>query len=245
MKVSALTPDQWNTLKQYRLNKDPLPAYQGIQVSSFFQEDEMERFLTDRLKSMGTDNRMVAASLFMKRYAFVAAMGLYSMTYWNRKLNLAPDNLIMVDGEKNGLWIPQFYLKDSTVYEFTSPEEKQTYIKSLFSDHLNKIMDSLKKPAKLILWENIAVYIFWVYENDDFLPNEEMRGKREEDFRQLLLDENSHWFGQYHRNPLSRYYSPKKNEELRVRKTCCFSYRLENGEQYRCKTCPQTCRVKS
>lgn len=250
--MNALTEEQWDTLKKYRFHREWDPAFKGEEVSSFLGEIDMKAYLTGRLLAIGTDDLKVAASLFMKRYAFIAAMGLMAMTYWNKKLNLNPENLILVDGEKSGLWMPQFYVKDASVTEFTSLEAKQEFIQSIFQNHLDRVIQSLKKTTKLsnlILWENIAVYIFWVFENDDFLLTEGMRKQRDEQFRQLLSDENSQWFGRYHKNPLARYYSGKVNvegltENVRVRKTCCFSYRLENGEQYRCKTCPQTCRVK-
>ncbi|MGM0753697.1 MAG: siderophore-iron reductase FhuF [Bacillota bacterium] len=250
--MNALTQEQWATLEKYRFHKEWSPAFKGEEASSFLDEQGMKSYLTDRVASIGTDDLKVAASLFMKRYAFIAAMGLMAMTYWNKKLNLKPENLILLDGDKNGLWMPQFYIKDASVTEFTSHEEKVKFIRSIFQGHLDKVIQSLKKTTKLsnlILWENIAVYVFWIYENDDFLLSEGMKKQRDEQFHHLLLDENSQWFGRYHRNPLARYYSGKVNvegvtEKVRVRKTCCFSYRLENGEQYRCKTCPQTCRVK-
>lgn len=55
-------------------------------------------------------------------------------------------------------------------------------------------------------------------------------------------------FGNYHANPLKRYYYIKRDkehlqEEVRIRTTCCLSYLLD-GASNRCKTCPQTCSVK-
>ena len=250
--MNSLNNKQWEVLKKYRFHKEPIPSIKGEEASSFLDGEEMKAYLSHRLSLIGTDDLKVAASLFMKRYAFVAAMGLMAMTYWNKKLNLKPENLIMVDGDKNGLWMPRFHMKDASVSEFTSPEEKVEFIRSIFRDHLDQVIQALKKATKLsnlILWENIAVYVFWIYENDDFLIDKGMRGQRDDLLLMLLSNENSQWFGRYHKNPLARYHTSKVYvegvpEEVRVRKTCCFSYRLENGEQYRCKTCPQTCRVK-
>lgn len=250
--MNALSQIQWETLEKFRVHKEWLPAFGGEEASTFLSEKGMKAYLSDRSSVIGSADLKVASSLFMKRYAFVAAMGLMVMTYWNKKMNLTPDNLVIVDGDKNGLWMPQFYLKDASVTEFTSYEEKAAFIESIFRGHLNHVILTLKKVTKLsnlILWENIAVYVFWIYENDDFLVEEGMRKQRDAQFRQLLSNEFSHWFGHYHKNPLARYYRSKVNVEhvadkVRVRKTCCFSYKLQNGEQYRCKTCPQTCRVK-
>lgn len=218
-----------------------------------FDEGEMVRYLEGRFSLMGAHDLKTAGSLFMKRYAFVAALGMLAATFWNRKLNLSPDNLVLVDHvNENGLWLPKVCLKDDEAGEFTSTSEKEDFIQSLFSDHLDKIIGVLKHSAKLpnlILWENVAVYLFWIYENDAFVTGKTIHDRKERDFAQLLSDENSHWFGMYNKNPLNRYYTEKERvegleDEIRVRKTCCFSYRLENGEQFRCKTCPQTCKVK-
>ncbi|MCR8847681.1 siderophore-iron reductase FhuF [Rossellomorea sp. SC111] len=249
--MNTLNAQQWEFLRKYRFHAST-QALNGEEATSFLDGGKMKAYLSHQCSQIGTDDLKVAASLFMKRYAFVAAMGLMTMTYWNKKLNLKPENLIMVNGDKNGLWMPQFHLKDASVAEFTSQEEKVSFIQSIFRDHLDHVIQSIKNATKLsnlILWENIAVYVFWIFENDDFLLDEGMKRQRNDQFQALLSDENSHWFGNYHRNPLARYYSRKVNveeltETVRVRKTCCFSYRLGNGEQYRCKTCPQTCLVK-
>ncbi len=249
--MNSLTEEQWDTLGKYRFHASTA-AVQGVDASTFCDGDEMREYLSHRLSLIGTDDLKVAASLFMKRYAFVAAMGLMAMTYWNKKLNLTPENLILVDEDKNGLWMPHFHLKDASVTEFSSLEEKNEFIQSLFRGHLDRVIQSLKKATKLsnlILWENIAVYVFWIFENDDFLMNVGMRHRRDDQFQALLSDENLQWFGRYRTNPMAKYYSRKVNVEgvmdmVRVRKTCCFSYKLKDGEQYRCKTCPQTCLVK-
>jgi siderophore-iron reductase FhuF len=253
MKQASLTEEQWGLLQQYRFHRGDFPAPGGTRASELLDEQEMVGYLKDRLSLMGAVDLKTAASLFMKRYAFVAALGMLSATFWNRKLNLSPDNLVLVDYVNDkGLWLPQFYLKNTTVEEFASWSEKEEFIQSLFDEHLDKIIGVIKRSVKLsnlILWENIAVYLFWIYENDAFLTDEKLRDIKEKDFEQLLSHENSHWFGAYNKNPLSRYYTEKVRvegleNEIRVRKTCCFSYQLENGEQFRCKSCPQICKVK-
>jgi siderophore-iron reductase FhuF len=253
MMQASLTEEQWGLLKQYRFHRGVPAASDGINASELLDEQRMLSYLKDRISMMGASDLKTAASLLMKRYAFVAAMGMLAATFWNRKLNLSPENLVLVDYVNDkGLWLPQFYLKDSTVKEFARWSEKEEFMVALFSKHLDKIIGVIKRSVKLsnlILWENIAVYLFWIYENDAFVTDECMLDKKKSDFAQLLNAENSHWFGSYDQNPLSRYYTEKVKvegleDEIRVRKTCCFSYQLENGEQFRCKSCPQTCRVK-
>ncbi|MEL3972490.1 IucA/IucC family C-terminal-domain containing protein [Rossellomorea oryzaecorticis] len=253
MNPASLSDEQWALLNQYRFQKwDPSDA-DGTGASLLLEDGEMVRYLEDRFSLMGADDLKTAGSLFMKRYAFVAALGMLAMTFWNKKLNVSPDNLLLVDHVNDkGLWLPQICLKDTSVQEFTSWSEKEEFIRSLFSEHLDPFIGVMKRSVKLsnlILWENIAVYLFWIYENDELITDENILVKKERDFARLLSDENSHWFGAYNKNPLNRYYTEKVrveglDDKIRVRKTCCFSYRLENGEQFRCKSCPQTCKVK-
>jgi ferric iron reductase protein FhuF len=251
MRKASLSEDQWALLEQYRFLKG-IPSVPGGTAASrlLSGEGEMVRYLEDRFALMGSSELKTAGSLFMKRYAFIAALGMLAATFWNRKLNLSPDNLVLVDHVNDqGLWLPRIHLKDPSVGEFTSFAEKEEFIRSLFAGHIDKMVGVLKRSVKLpglILWENVAVYLFWIYENETF---ETDREHKQHDFAQLLSDENSHWFGEYEMNPLKRYYTEKvkiegMDDEIRIRKTCCYAYRLENGEQFRCKTCPQTCKVK-
>jgi ferric iron reductase protein FhuF len=251
MRTSSLTEEQWALLAQYRFLKGA-PAGPGSTEASrlLSNEGEMVRYLEDRFAMMGTSDLKTAGSLFMKRYAFVAALGMLAASFWNRKLNLLPENLVLSDHVNDkGLWLPRIYLKDPGVGEFTSFGEKEEFIRSLFAGHVDQVAGMLKRSTKvsgMVLWENVAVYLFWIYENDAFTSERE---QKQDDFAQLLSDENSHWFGAYKKNPLKRYYTEKvkvegQDDEIRVRKTCCYSYLLENGEQFRCKGCPQTCKVK-
>ncbi|BCB05524.1 siderophore-iron reductase FhuF [Bacillus sp. KH172YL63] len=241
--MTSLTEEQWGFLRGYRLYHDLSGEAKGVTPRSLMSEEGMISYLSDRMPLIGTDDLKVAASLFLKRYAFTVALGLMAMTYWNKRINLSPDHLLLTDGEKNGKWMPFFHLKNSTVTECVSHQDKVDYIQSIFQGHLTPLVQVLKKATGMsdaILWENIAVYVFWIYENDDFLGDDRTRKERDEQFSELLSHQNSTWFGRFKKNPLARYHTSKAKEEVRVRKTCCLSYMVEDGEQYRCKTCPQT-----
>ena len=78
--------------------------------------------------------------------------------------------------------------------------------------------------------------------------DEEVRERAKEDFHYLVLEAPGSLFGNYHENPIKRYFVQKRyiehlQEEVRVRTTCCFSYLLE-GSPKRCKTCPHIYKVK-
>ena len=100
----------------------------------------------------------------------------------------------------------------------------------------------MTKQSKHILWGNIAISLFWLYET--VLPkieDVEIQNRAKEDFHYLISEASGTLFGNEHTNPLKRYYHKKVyiedlQEEVRVRTTCCFSYLLK-GTTKRCKIC--------
>jgi siderophore-iron reductase FhuF len=251
--ASSLSNEEVELLKNYRFLPKIEHSFIYIEASKLTNSKALRSYLTERLSSMRIDDIKVAASLFIKRYAFLAVIGLFSMSYWNKKMDLSPENVILVDREKHGMWMPCFYLKNSIVTSFSSQEEKHQFLQGFFRQHMDVIIQNIKKDIKLshiILWENIAVYIFWLYENENFLKEALSQQTVAEDFVYLLQNNNNALFGEYNKNPLARYYTAKVKVEdvedvVRVRKTCCFSYMLEQGEKNRCNTCPQTCKVRT
>ena len=85
---------------------------------------------------------------------------------------------------------------------------------------------------------------FWLYESVlPKLDDEELRNRAKEDFHYLVYETPGSLFGNYHANPISRYYDNKMynehlQEEVRIRTTCCFNYMLDNSKNF-CKTCPR------
>ncbi|MBT2693186.1 IucA/IucC family C-terminal-domain containing protein [Bacillus sp. ISL-55] len=193
-----------------------------------------------------------AASVFMKRHAFLAVLYLYSMSAFNKKLDVSPENIILADAIKDGLWLPDFYLKNKTAEVCPAGERlvwRTEAVRHLFVDNLFPVMEAISKSAKiskLILWENVAVYIFWLYEKIlSQTEDHEVKARASEDFSFLVNHAPGKLFGRYNNNPIARYYSdPVYQEEsdsyIRIRKTCCFSYLLKEKGSY-CKTCPRTC----
>ena len=45
------------------------------------------------VRHIGSPNLKVTASIFVKRYAFLAVIYLYGMTAWNKKLNVSLNNI--------------------------------------------------------------------------------------------------------------------------------------------------------
>ncbi|MGX1263170.1 siderophore-iron reductase FhuF [Rossellomorea marisflavi] len=241
MTEAGLSGDQWHILEKYRFAAHN--GETGTEVSTLLDPAQLDVYISNRLHLIGTEDRTAAASIFIKRYAFIAAMALMAMTCWNRKIDVTPENMILVDRMKSGLWLPHVHVKHVGMQAFHSNEEKRAYIQTLFHKTIVPIIQAVRSSfnvPEMILWENVAVYIYWVYETDDFFIGEGNGSDRGEDFRMLLSEEHAHWFGTCRKNPLDRFYrekSPVDGEMIRVRNTCCFSYRLD-GATGTCKTCP-------
>ncbi|MGF2617689.1 siderophore-iron reductase FhuF [Rossellomorea vietnamensis] len=225
-----------------------------ISAKKLINPEGLNKFLHEYSGRIGGEDKKVLSSLLLKRYAFLAVISLYTFSVFNKKLNVSPENVFLVDGEKNGLWMPGFYLQEQAAEPFTDRESaREELTREVFRDHLYPLIETVKKVGRisnLITWENVAIYLFWVYEV--LIEQNELdhvRERLEEDFHWLLSESNAALFGSYHQNPLARYHSKKQyvaeqDSVMRVRKTCCFSYKLRGGESLRCSTCPQTCNVK-
>jgi ferric iron reductase protein FhuF len=224
------------------LNKEPLT----IEVDTLLS-GEMDNYISRVMVGIGAPNEKVTASMIMKRYAFFAAMSLFTMSHSDRGLNIRTSNVTLVSHYEDGLWLPKFYLKDLSfeAVHGDRPVWREQYVKNLFANHIYLLMDQLtqiSKISKLILWENIAVYLFWLYESVLEESNEERKRIMAEDFRYLFYEAPGHVFGEYNHNPLTKYdsekiFNPDTEKYIRYRKTCCFSYQLE-GHPKRCNTCP-------
>jgi ferric iron reductase protein FhuF len=233
------------TLLWFRLSENLNTEDLTIEVDSLLS-GEMNSYIRKVMIEIGAPNEKVAASMIMKRYAFLAAMALFTMSHSHRALNISTSNVTLVSHKEDGLWLPKFYLKDLSFQSFSGKREnwREQYIKDIFANHIYLVMDQLSnltKISKLILWENVAVYLFWLYENV-LDGKEEQKANIEQDFRYLFYEAPGHVFGAYNHNPLTKYdsdkvFQPATDQYIRFRKTCCFSYQTE-GKNKRCKTCP-------
>lgn len=228
-------------LEKYRFNPS---LKQSFQVAALLDEAFLKEFLKNLAHTLGAPSEKVAASIFIKRYAFLAVMSLYAMTALNKKLDVSLDNVEMESAEQGKDWLPGISLKDVAVQDWDGSDRSEwraSVFKDLFANNIYPLISQLEKTigiSKLILWENIAVYLFWLYETE-LKENEQVAG----DFRYLVSEAKGRLFGRYNLNPLQKYFTKKTyleewDSEVRLRKTCCFTYQLPAGK--RCKTCPCT-----
>lgn len=233
--LKLLNESEMETLEKYRFKREIVPF---IEAANLLQKESLVSFLQRFALTIGAPSERVAASIFMKRYAFVAVISLFAMTAWNKKLNVGLSNIVMEEDSE----LPGFSFKDLSVQDWKG-ENREAWRKSviydLFANNISPLIAQLEiatNISKIILWENIAVYLFWLYEK-------ELSGTENAlaDLQFLIAEAPGELFGDYLLNPLSEHdrkkvYVEEFQEEVRIRKTCCFSYKMKKGT--RCKTCP-------
>ena len=239
--VNILKDNSLGALEKYRLRPE---IGKSFNMANLLQKAYVTDFMKNLAYSIGAPSERAAASIFIKRYAFIAVIALFAMTTGNKKLNLSLDNVELEEAERGKDWLPSISLRDVSIEEWDGEnrdEWRKRVYTDLFANNIYPILEQFEKTfkvSKLILWENIAVYLFWLYESelkDSNNPNVLS------DFRFLINEAEGHLFGGYNLNPIQKYYSEKNQDEVRIRKTCCFTYQLGSK---RCKTCPCTHLVK-
>lgn len=204
-------------------------------------------------QTMEAANLRAAASMLAKRYSFVAVAALYSFIVFQKKINASTENVLLHTEDAETMWLPKVFISEIEIIEVTEGNRKillDELLDELFAHQIEPIWSALRKVtkiSKLTLWENVAVYIHWLY--DLLLANEEIDNVEVQKVLQYVLEEaEGHQFGSYHHNPLARYsplpqYVEKQKQEVRVRQTCCLSYQTGAKETY-CRTCPVICKPK-
>jgi ferric iron reductase protein FhuF len=245
----SLLDQEVSLLKQYRLGELTDKREFIVPLQELLESEYLTAFLSNIQIKMNAPDLLVAGSMFAKRYGFFAALSLYSMTMLNKKLDTAINNVSLDVNEEGDIWLPTFIFQESTVkipQLGKRNEWRDQAISAIFKDNINPVIDQLAKVTKLskqILWENIAIYIFWFYErlleeNDTDEVIERIRA----DFSYVVEKASGELFGSYRANPLQKFYRkkvklPESDQEVRIRTTCCLYYKT-NKEQVKCNTCP-------
>jgi ferric iron reductase protein FhuF len=246
--MARLTEIEINALKKYRLNTETVVPSLTIKGVDLLSEERLNKIFKEELQGkLNTDKSNVIGSMLVKRYAFIAALVLYSMSAFDKGINGSIQNVSLQTDESDPLWLPSFYFDhlEVTTPEIDRTEWRTSVVQSLFLENIVKVITSISKQAKVaktILWENIAVYIFWMYETllqDDSFSQEQLV-KIQEDFYYVIHDAPPQLFGTKALNPFSQYDLPKQND-VRMRKTCCLFY-LTSKNDDRCTTCPIKCK---
>src|SRR3954466_6725027 len=124
-----------NQLGKYRFN---LSLEHTFNVADLLDESFLKDFLKNLTAAIGTPSEKIAASIFIKRYAFVAVMSLYAMTALNKKLNVSLDNITMESAQQGKDWLTGISLKDAAVQDWAGnnrTEWRASVLKELFANN--------------------------------------------------------------------------------------------------------------
>lgn len=245
--ADVLSKEEIHQLRQFRFTAEEDAGNKVLSVSKLFTEESVNQYLSQLSGVIGSPNIRVTASMFVKRYAFLAVIYLYGVSAWNKRLNPSYRHIFLITDDDDQVWLPKFFLQDQS-FEAVSLDRKkwlEEAVHDFFADHLAILLDLISKATKQskhVLWENIAIYIFWLYESI-LLQSEdkEVAARAKADFDFIIQEAPGTLFGEKHSNPIRKYFT-EKNNDVRMRKTCCFHYLLDGGSRH-CKTCPKTCNM--
>lgn len=210
-----------------------------------------EEFLLDYLKKIksefNTESIFVAGSQLMKRLGFnIVLPQLYLMTVHNMKLDMTFDRAGIVPNTVGDKWLPNLHMDELRVEdlgEATREEERRAMTENLFAkmDQLVNVFSKVSRVPKPNLWENISIYVYWLYEKK--LKEEQFADvteRVEADYKYLTFGLSSEAFSD-DCNQLTNFYWGRriKDDGTRVRRTCCFYYGA-NSDRKCCKTCPKS-----
>lgn len=230
--------------KHFRLLQEKC---EGVSLAQLKDPALLPHFLEAVKKELGTESTLAAASQLIKRVGYLAVVPpLYAAAVFGKAIEMDFGRCFLVQHRQGDLWVPQLFIEDPTAAELGGEERPVRYglfAQRLFSG-LAEVVHAVSAAAlvpRSILWENVAVYVYWIYESrlmEESDPGVRLQSKRDFDF--ILQELPASVFGE-RVNPLQKFYTekvavPRTGEAVRIRQTCCFAY--ETGKSF-CKTCPK------
>ncbi|MCF6136258.1 IucA/IucC family C-terminal-domain containing protein [Pseudalkalibacillus berkeleyi] len=234
--------------EHYRLTKSKPSDASGLSSEDLLHTSEVIKFIDDELiPLLNAPSRLVAASQFSKKYAFLITVPFFSsFTLFDQVLNIDIDQCSVQPDSKKGFKGPRLMLKSERTSPTATDREGAVHnaIEKVFKNHVRLVWERLNEAASVpmpVLWENTAIYIYWLYETSLLKHDLVAQRKIQEDF-DLLLEAPGECFG-LNENPLKKFHHEKREllksaPLVRVRKTCCLYYEV-NEERKFCKTCPR------
>ncbi|MGW5914510.1 siderophore-iron reductase FhuF [Heyndrickxia sporothermodurans] len=194
--------------------------------------------LTERLQS---PQKVITAAQLSKNYSFALIVPvLYAMTVFQKGIDASSSNA-HVELSKEGAY--SLHIKEMSFDGFAPSERniwRDNILQKLFKDNLSlfhKSLSTITKIPESILWENVASYIYWLYESR-LQQEDAMSPFTSEDFRYIVMDAPGSVFGKEY-NPIKNCFKFIEKEDktiVRIRKTCCLTYKLPGSPVF-CGDC--------
>ncbi|NIK12813.1 IucA/IucC family C-terminal-domain containing protein [Alkalibacillus almallahensis] len=219
-----------------------------IYVSDLLNEIYLRNVIESIKPNFATDRDFVIGSQLIKRLGFLLVVpSLYTFSTDRIAMSLDWSRTAIVPKVKDGLWLPDLYLENVVGEDCSDAleEKRQAFFEQLFqqlADLVQAVSQATAVPRP-ILWENIVVYIYWVYETVvDWHHDPTITNQFYEDFNVLIHQLSPELFGERF-NPIQRFYNgyhyiAPEQTFRRVRTTCCFNFEASSDEKY-CGGCPQ------
>ncbi|MRN53190.1 (2Fe-2S)-binding protein [Paenibacillus monticola] len=246
---TRIEEDELAVLSQYfGLTAQAAPFLgRSVPIIQFLDKDLCAVQLAELTDSFQFPSQVIAASQFSKRYAFIVAnSGLYAMTMYNKGLDYClEESCFEWSADKTGV----FNARISKMRGFQPVSGKREQwrddvIRRLFAGQITPVLHALSKAVRAplpMLWENVAVRVFSLYEKR--LLGAENKGNSyiQEDYNYLIHHAPGALFGEKV-NPLAKFYKPpvlseSSTSSVRIRQTCCQYYKISSTNKY-CSNCP-------
>jgi len=252
MNRTGLTDEQWHTLgRTFRLRSGLQADPRSLLARQWLDEERCATLLRDLAPIIGAPDAAITASLLIKRLAFLTTGNvLYAMTVFNQGLWLRLDNTHLEYAHDSGLWTSALPV-DDIQFVGCPPTGREAWraeiVESLFAGFFAPLCQTLSRVSGLpmaILWENIAVRVYSLYEGRMDGLDARAESRRSRDFAWLTEQASPALFG-LDNNPLKRFRRPLKKQAddqgfRRFRRTCCFYYKASTPVEY-CLNCPLNC----
>lgn len=160
--------EQQALAEKFRATFIQTSAYE-MKIADLADERKMESALSFIQDKIEAPNLRVVASIFAKRLGFVAAGCLYAFSVCQKRVDVQRLSL-QAECEDDGLWLPQVYYPEQAITQVdvaNRNEERKEIVTELLSEGFESIWNPLNQYtgiSKRVLWENIAVYLLWLYD---------------------------------------------------------------------------------
>ncbi|EME73104.1 (2Fe-2S)-binding protein [Bacillus sonorensis] len=235
-----LKEKELESLLRFRLGTKRTGSLLSVKGGQLLNEDFLKRYLHEMKGRLNAPNEKVAASLMLKSCGMLVALHFYLFTVFGKRLPGDPSLMSWeIDDESQG-WLPSFYFdRGAEIAEGSREEQLKKLTEDVFKHHVSQLITSCCQTcsiSKRILWENIAVYLFWMYGTvQTEMTDPEMKKRAKRDFYFLLYEAEPELFG-LSEHPFAGFYPGQAKEQ--TRSTCCLYYATDkNGVT--CSTCPR------
>ncbi|QXO16560.1 IucA/IucC family C-terminal-domain containing protein [Vibrio ostreae] len=245
----SLTDLQWAKLTGFGLKPAAEQDQQYALDSVLLLDDEQcLATLNAIMPELGAPELKVTASLVIKRSAFLLlAPTLYAMSVFDKGLDASIDNCVFEYQLHNRLWRSGMPLKQTQAVPCQHDRSawRELILSGAFAGHLTPLIEQLQRLSGVsprILWENVAVRVFSIYERRILPALDSERRRQAEGDLAYLLDESTRSVFDLDENPLTRFYRTKRHwqahsEPVRMRRTCCYYYQATEPPEF-CSNCP-------